>query len=134
MIPATGGGLCQLSGSLLELAMTLDFDLVERHRHTLLPVDVPHDSRRDATLFWNYIDLRFRSPVPVFFQSYLTEDTLIVRVRGKGPRSAIAELTNRDSNHEQLLQQVVVESCFTCNQTGCMRHHDATVAPTRRRL
>jgi hypothetical protein len=134
VIPTIGGGLCQLSGSLLELAMTLDFELVERHRHTLLPVDVPQDPRRDATLFWNYVDLRFRSPVPVLFESYLTEDSLIVRVRGKVLRSPVAELTTRDSIHQQPLQDVAAESCFTCNQTDCIRHHHPAVPATRRHL
>jgi len=123
VIPTTGGGLCQLSGSLLELAMSLDFELVERHRHTSLPADVPDDARRDATLFWNYVDLRFRSPVSVLFESYLTADSLIVRLRGKVPRSPVLHGRPSESDQARYSQQPVVESCFTCNQSGCLRHH-----------
>ena len=123
VIPTTGGGLCQLSGSLLELAIGLNCDLIERHRHTSLPVDVPMDARRDATLFWNYVDLRFHSPVPVLFESYLTEDSLIVRLRGKVPPSPVSQRTPKDLKQKQPFKQVVAESCFTCTQTGCMRHH-----------
>jgi VanW like protein len=63
VIPTTGGGLRQLSGSLSEVALSVDCELVERHRHTALPADVAYDPCRDATLFWNYVDLRFRTPV-----------------------------------------------------------------------
>jgi hypothetical protein len=133
VIPTTGGGLCQLSGSLLEVALRLDFELIERHRHTALPADVPYDARRDATLFWNYMDLRFRSATAVFFESYLTEDSLIVRLRGKVPRSPVSQLTTGGANQAQFSKQVVVESCFACNQTGCIRHHyPAVVAEPRR--
>jgi hypothetical protein len=132
VIPTTGGGLCQLSGSLLELAINLDFEMVERHRHTSLPADVPNNARRDATLFWNYVDLRFCSPIPVFFEAYLTEDTLIVRLRGKVPRSWVAQQPLGNQNWEQPSEQLAVESCFTCTQTGCTRHHPSVAATPRR--
>jgi len=131
VIPTTGGGLCQLSGSLLELAIDVDFEMVERHRHTSLPADVPNNARRDATLFWNYVDLRFCSPAPVFFESYLTEDSLIVRFRGKAPWARVSQRTHGNLNREQPSKQVAVESCFTCTETGCTRHRPSPAATSR---
>jgi vancomycin resistance protein YoaR len=72
VIPTTGGGLCQLSGSLLQVAMSAGCELIERHCHSALPADVLYDPSRDATIFWNYVDLRFRSPIPILFECHLT--------------------------------------------------------------
>src|SRR5215472_5641896 len=88
VIPTFGGGLCQLSGSLLEVALAAGLEVVEKHRHTALPQDVPRLPQRDATLFWNYVDLRFRSPVTVLLECFLTEAALVLRVRSKTPRAA----------------------------------------------
>jgi hypothetical protein len=48
VIPTFGGGLCQLSGSLLEVALAAGFEVLERHSHTALPQDVPRLPQRDA--------------------------------------------------------------------------------------
>jgi len=96
VIPTTGGGLCQLSGSLLELATGAGLDILEHHRHTVLPADVPHNPERDATLFWNYVDLRFRASVPLLIESRLTQDSLIVRLRGRS-RSQSASVRSRSA-------------------------------------
>jgi len=120
VIPTFGGGLCQLSGSLLEVALALDLDLVEKHSHTALPADISRDPRRDATLFWNYVDLRFRSRVPVLFECILTKTDLVVRVRGQHPRPANTQtFKSATAAH---LPQTHLESCFTCRQTACSRH------------
>jgi vancomycin resistance protein YoaR len=123
IIPTIGGGLCQLSGSLLESALALDFEITERHSHTALPPDVLNDPRRDATVFWNYVDLRFRSPFPVFIESYLTQTDLIVRFRGL-ERRPVTPLTTQLVQVTQLNQRAQAESCFTCNEVGCIRHQD----------
>lgn len=133
VIPTTGGGLCQLSGSLLELALALDFDVIERHRHTALPADWPHDPRRDATLFWNYVDLRFRSPIPVLFECYVTEDSLIVRLRGQTPQLYESGLAVTNANQVQPPARALIGSCFMCGETACVRHRDSDGATVRRR-
>jgi hypothetical protein len=121
VIPTPGGGLCQLSGSLLEVTSTLDFEIVERHRHTALPVDVPRETRRDATVFWNYADLRFRTRIPVLFEAYLTEETLVVRLRGKSPRTH-GSLFPLEQVYQSPLSPQPIQSCHVCNQTSCVRH------------
>lgn len=58
--PAVGGGLCQLSTALYEVALQADAVIVERHAHSRI-VPGPNAARagRDATVAWNYVDLRF---------------------------------------------------------------------------
>jgi hypothetical protein len=120
VIPTFGGGLCQLSGSLHEVALAAGFDVLERHRHTALPQDVPRLPQRDATLFWNYVDLRFRSPVPALIECFLTESTLVLRVRGKAPGAApqlrLVEIGETGARATR------IESCVTCEQADCSRH------------
>jgi hypothetical protein len=125
IIPTPGGGLCQLSGSLLEAALALDFELVERHRHTALPADVSYSECRDATLFWNYADLRFRSPRPVLLEAYLTRDALVVRFKGKTPCISDAHSVNEAIRRYSLPKRTVAESCYTCHHTLCARHHES---------
>jgi hypothetical protein len=120
VIPTFGGGLCQLSGSLLEVALAAGFDVVERHTHTALPQDVPRLSHRDATMFWNYVDLRFRSPVPVLLECFLTESALVLRVRSKTPRAA-PQLRLMEIG-EPRARATRIESCVTCDRTDCSRH------------
>lgn len=123
VIPTTGGGLCQLSGALLEVASSIDCELVERHRHTALPADVAYDPRRDATIFWNYVDFRFRTPVPILFECYLTGEDLVVRVRGKSPQATTVQI---ESEPKQCVPLRIGASCYTCFKTACMRQCDPT--------
>jgi vancomycin resistance protein VanW len=64
MLGAAGGGLCQLANLLFWMALHLDLEILERHRHGL---DLfPDDGRTvpfgmGATVFYNYRDLRFRN-------------------------------------------------------------------------
>ena len=121
VVPTTGGGLCQLSGSLLEVALSVDCELIERHCHTALPADVAYDPRRDATLFWNYVDLRFRTPVPILFECYLTGEALVVRVRGKSPQATTVRI---ESEPKQGTPLRIGSSCYTCFKTSCLLQCD----------
>jgi len=80
MVPSIGGGICQLTNALSRVAHRSGMEIVERHSHTAHPPGFFIDDKTDATVFWNYIDLRFRSPVAVRIGARLTETTLIVRL------------------------------------------------------
>jgi vancomycin resistance protein YoaR len=80
MIPSVGGGICQLTNALSRVAHRAGMELIERHSHTVHPPGFFIDDRTDATVFWNYIDFRLRSPVPVRIGAKLTESTLVVRL------------------------------------------------------
>jgi vancomycin resistance protein VanW len=80
MIPTIGGGICQLTNALSRVAHRAGLEIVERHSHSVQPEGFFIDPTTDATVFWNYIDFRFRSPRPVRIGTALTETTLVVRL------------------------------------------------------
>jgi hypothetical protein len=80
MIPSVGGGICQLTNALSRVAHQAGLELVERHSHSVHPEGFFIDAETDATVFWNYVDLRFRSDRRVRIGAALTETTLVVRL------------------------------------------------------
>lgn len=80
MIPTVGGGLCQLTNALSRVAHRAGMEIVERHSHSVHPEGFFIDGATDATVFWNYIDFRFRGARPVRIGATLTETTLVVRL------------------------------------------------------
>jgi vancomycin resistance protein VanW len=59
IVPALGGGLCLLSNALFEMAARLDWQILERHAHSMdagLPVHGMWGL--DATVLWPHVDLR----------------------------------------------------------------------------
>jgi hypothetical protein len=117
IIPAVGGGLCQLSNALYEAALRAGFEIVERHAHTRVVPGSLAESGRDATVFWNYVDLRWRSERPFRIEASLSRDFLTVRFRGAEPprvqsfappRAHAGELPSGD--------------CFSCGVLECFRH------------
>ncbi|HNQ16259.1 MAG TPA: VanW family protein [Pyrinomonadaceae bacterium] len=68
---AIGGGLCQLANLLLWMAFHSPLTIAERHHHSFDPF--PDDRRAlpfgsGASVFYNYIDLRFHNPTGNTFQ------------------------------------------------------------------
>jgi len=80
LIPSVGGGICQLTNALSRVAHLTGMEIIERHSHSIHPNDFFIDDQTDATVFWNYVDLRFRSRKRVRLGATLTESTLIVRL------------------------------------------------------
>jgi Uncharacterized vancomycin resistance protein len=80
MIPTVGGGICQLTNALSRVAYAAGMEIVERHSHTIHPPGFFIDDATDATVFWNYIDFRFRAPLRIRLGARLTETTLAVRI------------------------------------------------------
>jgi vancomycin resistance protein VanW len=80
MIPSIGGGICQLTNALSRVAHRSGMEIVERHSHTLHPPGFFIDDETDATVFWNYIDFRFRSSLGVRIGATLSEKSLVVRL------------------------------------------------------
>ena len=65
IIPSIGGGLCQLSNALYQAALDASLEIVERRPHSQIVEGSAADAGRDATVFWNYVDLRFRDAVGI---------------------------------------------------------------------
>lgn len=123
VVPSIGGGLCQLSGSLLETAAIAGLEVVERHGHTALPDDIAYRPERDATVFWNYVDLRLRSNRPVLLETFVTDEELVVRLRSDAPWPVDAKLKVLDAMAAEPVRTLTA-SCYSCRQTQCLRHPD----------
>jgi vancomycin resistance protein VanW len=80
IIPTVAGGLCQLSNSLFRAARDAGCEIVERHGHTAPIANSPFPPGEDATVFWNYVDLRFRAHQAMVVRVRLSASDLIVRL------------------------------------------------------
>src|SRR5579862_2967264 len=78
MMPAIGGGLCQLSNALYEVALQANCHIVERHAHSFRVPGSAAESGRDATVAWNYVDLRFASDQELLLSVRLNQRELSV--------------------------------------------------------
>lgn len=121
VIPTVGGGLCQLSGSLLEAALRAGCEVTEQHRHSALPSDIAYRPERDATVFWNYIDLRFRATQPLWIEAVLTANELIVRLRAEQARLTTPVFPVALQT-ETPAATTLAASCYSCGKTSCIRH------------
>ncbi len=116
IIPSIGGGICQLSNALYDLALKADCEIVERHAHTRVVAGSAAEVGRDAAVAWNYIDLRFRPRRDMQIEAFLTRDELVIRFR---MASQLAPVAKRSS-----VIRVIQDtgSCVTCGESGCERH------------
>ena len=116
LIPSLGGGLCQLSNSLYELALCTGCEIVERHAHTAVVPGSAAEQGRDATVFWNYVDLRFRPRQSILITTVLTKQELIVRFWGAKALFLISapKTTARSAS--------VTNTCTDCGVAECFRH------------
>src|SRR5687768_2406398 len=87
IIPAIGGGLCQLSNALYDAALSAGFEIIERHAHTRIIPGSLAELGRDATVFWNYVDLRFKSSSAFRIEATMDADLLTVRFRSSAGES-----------------------------------------------
>jgi len=116
IIPAIGGGLCQLSNALYGLALTSRYEIVERHAHS---VKVPGAPIHDATVAWNYVDLRFRVRQRTRIVATMTENTLTVGFRFHAAvEGGLATLPLI----ETAIHAASAQSCSSCGEGSCFRH------------
>lgn len=116
IVPTIAGGLCQLSNALYDAALKAQFEIVERHRHTQVIQGSLAEKNRDATVKWNYVDLRFRSPKTFRIEAELTSEKLIVRFK-----SDERPATNDQSG---FVSRPVsgINDCLSCGNTVCYQH------------
>ena len=119
LIPNRGGGLCQLSGLLYQAALQAGLEIVERHGHSHIIPGSLGEQNLDATVFWNYVDLRFRAEFSWRLEVELTATDLVVRIKGD-------EKANAPSLTQAVVRKPVTGDCLTCQETGCFRHPSAT--------
>ncbi|MCW3098038.1 MAG: hypothetical protein JWL77_3656 [Chthonomonadaceae bacterium] len=153
LFPAIGGGLCQLSNALYAVALQAGCKIVERHPHTRVIPGSAAEEGRDATVAWNYIDLRFRSTQTLRIEARLTVETLVVRfcadqalAQGVSEPVSLAEAGShiptpafdapasdaRETKRDAALRSVIdvrAHSCHSCGMEACFRHRDLAAKP-----
>jgi hypothetical protein len=117
LIPSVGGGLCQLSNALYDAALKAGFEIIERHAHTQVIPGSLAESGHDATVFWNYVDLRFKAPHAFRIEIELTSNSLMVRFRG---------ITNREVTVLPVgslpKNNTAIGGCYSCGNNTCFRY------------
>ena len=127
MIPAVGGGLCQLSNALYDVALRAGCEIVERHAHSRMVPGSAAAWGRDATVAWNYVDLRFASARPLRLSVRLDEERLVVSLFA---RSSDPAPTSEPSERGALVDpRAAAESCGSCDQTDCALHESSRPPP-----
>ena len=128
VVPVIAGGLCQLSNALATCAAQAGMTLVERHGHTArIEQDASTADSVDATVSWNYVDLRIMAPFDWRIDVAMSGDELVVRLRAAGaiapPRAvrAISLVAGRAATPP-------ARGCLACDETRCHRHRGTRAA------
>lgn len=122
LIPTVGGGLCQLSNALYDAALKANFEIVERHAHSQVIAGSLAEVGRDATVFWNYIDLRFRSAIDFRIEAKMDAENLTITFHA-------GEIVNQFHKIERTARNAsTVNSCASCGEVSC--HKMVTSAST----
>jgi hypothetical protein len=120
LVASTGGGLCQLSNALYQAALDSGCEIVERHGHSRVVPGSAAAWGRDATVAWNYVDLRFRHEQRLLIEARLSAEELIVRFRAPAgaprPRRRLEPAAGAPSLSGD------ARDCGGCGETGCHRH------------
>ena len=126
LVANRGGGLCQLSNLLYNAALEAGFEIVERHAHSrMLPGSMAEEDR-DATVFWNYVDLRFRARHAFRIEAGLSATHLTVRLRSReSPGDELQDLPVPPAGGTPV-RSAPSGDCLTCGMTSCFRHPAAT--------
>jgi len=119
MVAAVGGGLCQLSNALYEAALTAGCRIVERHAHSYRVPGSAAALGRDATVAWNYVDLRFEAPRAMQLSVKLGARDLTVSLLARDAMPARAGETAAPIRAPALRD---ADSCAACDQTHCFLH------------
>lgn len=120
IIPSIGGGLCQLSNAIYEVALSAGLEVVERHPHTVVVPGSAAEFGKDATVAWNHIDLRVRAKSDLRLSVKLTPEALVVELFSsqKQTNSFVPFLKKLPPSRP------IANSCETCGDLNCFRHID----------
>jgi hypothetical protein len=114
--------MCQLSNALYQCALDSGFEIVERHAHTRVIPGSSSAAGRDATVFWNYVDLRFRSRHSFRVEARLTRDNLVVRFKGTGRTLPMVRGHAGETGKLIQFRTSAPRSCETCGVQSCFRN------------
>jgi hypothetical protein len=131
IIPTIGGGLCQLSNALYQAALDASLDIVERRAHSQVVEGSAAEAGRDATVFWNYVDLRFRDVRPFRIEASIDGDLLRVAILKEQPRPGARTATAPIALTP--VRASVPASCDSCGKLACFRRVELPAARAGRR-
>jgi hypothetical protein len=117
IVPTIAGGLCQLSNALYDAALKAGFTIIERHKHTRVIKGSLAEQDRDATVKWNYIDLRFKANGPFRIEAELTADRLVVKFKTIAPSDV-----GKENISETILKPSQLNDCYSCGNSDCFKH------------
>jgi glycosyltransferase involved in cell wall biosynthesis len=116
IIPNVGGGLCQISNALYDAALQSNFEIVERYAHSQVIAGSAAEEGRDATVFWNYVDLRFRAPFAYRIEATLDAENLTVKFKSAREKTkqlfTITKMRAMDGAHPNSCASCGVDDCF----------------------
>ncbi len=78
-IQVSGGGMCQVSSTLYNVALLANLEITERHAHSRRVNYVPID--KDATVYYGSLDLRFLNNTPNTLKIYASNDNYTVNIK-----------------------------------------------------
>ena len=130
LVPAIGGGICQLSNALYDAALSSGCDIVERHAHSRVVPGSAAAYGCDATVAWNYVDLRFRPRQRTRIEIELSAEELAVRFWAADR----VKPQTIDGTAEPLPRVLnpIAHTCTDCAVSACFRHVEPS-QPTCRR-
>jgi vancomycin resistance protein VanW len=115
-----GGGLCQLSSLLYHLALSVGFQIEERHAHS---IDIYQEHERftplgaDATVVWGFKDLRLTNPHPteIVFECFVKGNFLTGRVYSRVhlPKYETAFVREKMSDQRVLVNTLVNQKQYS---------------------
>jgi hypothetical protein len=126
MVPSVGGGLCQLSNALYDAALKAGCEIVERHAHSRVVPGSVAAAGRDATVAWNYVDLRFQAKANLQLRVRVLRDELVVEFRGD------RDASSRVGQRLAAIASATAQTCGTCGEVSCFRHEHGGAAPAAR--
>lgn len=134
VIPALAGGICQISNALATAASRAGFQLVERHAHSarVAPASAhASDDSVDATVFWNYVDLKILAPVSWRLELTLSATELVLTIRGvaAGAARLIKPSPDKTVSLRAAEESVLAtRSCLSCGQLACFRRRSPALS------
>jgi hypothetical protein len=121
IVPSVGGGLCQLSNALYDVALQAGCRIVERHSHSRVVPGSAAAAGRDATVAWNYVDLRFAPNQDLYLSARLDRNSLTVRLLAR-VNSATRPTLPAEPSPGPASDSSAVRSCVSCDETDCFLH------------
>lgn len=128
VVPAIAGGICQISNVLLRGALQAGLEVLERHAHSakIQPGAAPPlgEDHADATVSWNYIDLRLRGDHAWRIELEIDAEEVVLTLRSHRPARRVAQrsTSQRSFPIHHSATRPTVRSCLTCQQADCHQH------------